>query len=506
MQTLKKVLLALLVLSVVAAAVAAWYLITADSREPSRLAYLENCAGCHGADLRGSATAPALIDRDGADRFNVEAIVSGIHDNHDRGQLTEQLEQLPDPMVRAVAMYIVEQRQGLPTIGGSQQSNVPSTIVRSQHHAFAVEVVAELQGAPYSIEPLPDARILLSEKNRGLSIIDREGRQGPLIEGTPRVWSEIIRVRGSYVGLGMMLDVELHPEYGENGWIYLSHAHRCQLDCGSLLPVSMVRVIRGRLKEGRWSDSEIIWSVHPDHYTVVPDGVAGGRLAFDHQGHLYVTVGGKATYDNLHKLDTPYGKIHRVVDDGEIPEDNPFIADTGIDESSSTRHTVWSYGHRTTQGLASHPVTGAIWSSEMGPRGGDEVNLIERGGNFGWPLYTEGLDYDATPISIGTDLGLDFPKTDTVPPFVDFTPSPSLSNLTFYQGSAFTGWENDMLLGSLRARTLFRLKFEDGKLVERERLLTDLGRIRDVEVGADGLVYVLIEHSEGGSLVRLVSE
>ncbi len=140
----------------------------------------------------------------------------------------------------------------------------------------------------------------------------------------------------------------------------------------------------------------------------------------------------------------------------------------------------------------------------MGPRGGDEINLIVPGGNYGWPLYTEGLDYDATPITIGTDLGLDFPLSETVRPVVDFTPSPSVSNFTFHNGTRFPKWRNDLLLGSLRARTLFRLRIEGGELQEQERLLSDLGRIRDVEMGWGGLVYLLIEHSEGGTLLRLV--
>ena len=141
----------------------------------------------------------------------------------------------------------------------------------------------------------------------------------------------------------------------------------------------------------------------------MPDGVAGGRLAFDANADLYITVGGKATYDNLHVLDTPYGKIHRVHDDGRIPTDNPFWKPENKLSETSTRNTVYSYGHRTTQGLSADPQTGLIWSSEMGPRGGDEINRIVAGGNYGWPLYTNGLDYDAEPISIGKDLGLDFP-------------------------------------------------------------------------------------------------
>ena len=140
----------------------------------------------------------------------------------------------------------------------------------------------------------------------------------------------------------------------------------------------------------------------------------------------------------------------------------------------------------------------------MGPRGGDEINLIQRGGNYGWPLYTEGLDYDAEYISIGQDLGLDFEFSETIPPVVDFTPAPSLSNFSFHKGDKFPNWRNDLLVGSLRAQTLFRVRLNDGQVVEQEKLITKLGRIRDVEMGIDGFVYVLIEHNETGSLLRLV--
>jgi len=142
----------------------------------------------------------------------------------------------------------------------------------------------------------------------------------------------------------------------------------------------------------------------------------------------------------------------------------------------------------------------------MGPRGGDEVNKIVSGGNYGWPLYTYGLDYDATEVSIGRDLGLDFPIEDTILPVVDFTPAPALSNLTFHNGDRFPGWKNDILIGSLKAQTLYRLRIEDGQLLEQEKLVTKLGRIRDVEMGADGVVYVALEHGDTGSIVRLVPE
>ena len=492
-----KVLVATLVLAGLVFGGVQWFLATYDDREPSRLAFNEHCAGCHGADLLGSETGVPLIERDLDNGDSTPDLIRSVTDH----------EHLPpglsDSMLKALALYISERRQRLPSITDSHQHTIPSGIVRTQHHSFTVELVTELSSGPYSIEPMPDGRILVSEKVRGLSVVDTAGAQGELIEGTPRIWSEIIHIRGGYVGLGQMLDVELHPNYADNGWIYFAHSDRCQLDCGTPWPRSMVRVVRGRLDENRWVDQEIVWSVHKDNYTVVPDGVAGGRLAFDAAGDLYITVGGKSTYDNLHVMDTPYGKIHRVHGDGRIPKDNPFWKPDSEKSEVSTRNTVFSYGHRTTQGLSTDPLTGLIWSSEMGPRGGDEINRIVSGGNYGWPLYTNGLDYNAEPISIGKDLGLDFPLTATIQPAVDFTPASSLSNFTFHQGLQFSGWENDLLVGSLRAQTLYRIRLAGDEIVEQEKLLTQLGRIRDVEMGFDGLVYVLLEHGKGGSIVRL---
>ena len=473
-----------------------WYLETRDQREPSMLAFLEHCASCHSTNGKGANLLTQYHTDVSADELTNRIRVQHSH------LIAEA--QFPEPMVKALALYVIEQRQELPGIPDSHAHTIPEGDVESQRHNFKVELITEVGKGPYSIAPLPDGRILLVEKVRGLSVIDTSGNQGDLIEGTPRVWSEIAQMRGSFAVLGSMLDVELHPDYTSNGWIYLSHSDRCQLDCGSPWPITMVRVIRGRLAGNRWIDSEVIWSVDKEKYTVVPDAVASGRLAFDHQGFGYVTVGGKSTYDNLHVMDTPYGKIHRFNDSGSVPKDNPFWQEKQLIDPTSSRNTVWTYGHRTTQGLTTDPRTGDIWATEMGPRGGDEINLIRRGGNYGWPLYTEGLDYNAEYVSIGKDLGLDFERSETIPPVVDFTPAPSLSNFIFYDGDQFPNWQNDLLVGSLRAQTLFRVRIEEGKVIEKERLITRLGRIRDVEMGYDGSVYVLIEHNQTGSLLRLV--
>ncbi len=499
-----KLLLGLIIVAALLAGGLTWYVTTSEQREPSRQAYSEICAQCHGASLEGTPQAPSLALADLRYGDSTDALITSIRTRHESTDVNNWQTRYSPSMIKALALYVSEQRQQIPTISASHIFTLPQGTINSRHHAFKVEHVAELSRGPYAMAPLPDGRILVSEKVRGLSIVDTNGQQGPLLEGTPRVWEEIVQVRGSYVGLGMMLDVQLHPDYETNGWIYLSHSDRCQLSCGSAWPVSMVRVIRGRINRNQWTDTEEIWSVHKDNYTVVPDGVAAGRLALDGRGYLYVTVGGKSTYDNLHVLDTPYGKIHRVAEDGTIPEDNPFWQPAAERTVASTRHTVFSYGHRTTQGLDAHPKTGEIWSTEMGPRGGDEINRIAAGGNYGWPLYTNGLDYSAEPITIGQELGLDFAFEETIAPVVDFTPAPSLSNFTFHQGDQFPNWRDDLLVGSLRAQTLYRIRLNDGLLEEQEKLLTGLGRIRDVEMGFDGLVYILLEHGKSGSLIRLV--
>jgi glucose/arabinose dehydrogenase len=491
-----KIALGLLSLGAVVVLGVFWYMETRHEREPSRVTFLDHCASCHTASGGGSDLLTQYHTNDSPDELTKRILVQ-------HSDLIKSA-QFPEPMVKALALYVIEQRQELPSITNSHAHTIPGHVVESLHHDFKVELITKVGKGPYSIEPLPDGRILLVEKVRGLSVIDTSGKQGALVDGTPQVWPEILQVGGSFAVLGSMLDVELHPDYATNGWIYLSHSDRCQLDCGSPWPISMVRVIRGRLAGNRWIDSEVIWSVDKNKYTLVPDAEASGRLAFDHQGFGYVTVGGKSTYDNLHVMDTPYGKIHRFKNNGSVPEDNPFWLGKQLSDPTSSRKTVWTYGHRTAQGLSTDPRTGKIWATEMGPRGGDEINLIQRGGNYGWPLYTEGLDYNAEYISIGKELGLDFEFSETIPPVVDFTPAPSLSNFTFHNGDQFPHWQNDLLVGSLRAQVLFRIRIEEGKLIEKERLLTRLGRIRDVEMGYDGFVYLLIEHNQAGSLVRIV--
>jgi glucose/arabinose dehydrogenase len=194
----------------------------------------------------------------------------------------------------------------------------------------------------------------------------------------------------------------------------------------------------------------------------------------------------------------PYGKIHRVNDDGSVPTDNPFVYAPGA------LPTIWTYGHRSPQGLEFNRESGQLWGTEMGQRGGDEVNLLSRGKNYGWPLYSKGLKYDGTPVDYGQELGIEFDLKDIEQPIVDLTPSPAVSSFAFYEGSAFRKWRGNMLVGTLKATELYRMVIERDRVVHVETLLEGLGRIRDVEVGPDGAIYLLLEHHSGGRILKLV--
>jgi glucose/arabinose dehydrogenase len=258
-------------------------------------------------------------------------------------------------------------------------------------------------------------------------------------------------------------------------------------------------VVRGRIKNGEWVDQQPVWRTPIEQYTAVPDMAAGGRLAFDGNGHLFLSVGIKsAEYNGIQDLSLPYGKIHRVNDDGTIPADNPFV---GV---AKAMPSIWTYGHRSPEGLEFDRRTGRLWETEMGQRGGDEVNLLQKGQNYGWPLYSKGLKYDGTPVDYGKLLGLEPDLSKIKQPVVDFTPSPAVSSFVAYDGKAFPRWRGNLIVGSLKATELYRVVLDGDRSTQVEPLLKGLGRIRDVATNADGTIYVLLEHASGGRVVKLV--
>lgn len=466
----------------------------------------DQCAACHGENLRGAPLGTPLVGVDLRYGDSVREIARSIASGFPDKGMPAWSETQSENQIWNLALYVAEQRQGTTILDKNADIPliIPAGVVQSERHAFRVETVASgLDPMPFSIAPLPDGRILLSERMRGLRIIAADGSKSDYIGGTPPVYDDSGVFLGQVQGLGWLLDVAIHPQYAENGWIYLHHTDRCS-DCNDVSrrsgrPVSMNRLVRGRIRDGQWVDQQIIWQADIATYTDTSDLAAGGRISFDGQGHVYISVGMKAALDfiGVQDLALPYGKIHRVHDDGRIPADNPFVKTAGALKS------IWTYGHRSVQGLEFNPQTGEQWSTEMGPRGGDELNRLLPGRNYGWPLFTTGVNYDGRPINVGKALGITLDREEAEFPVVDMTPSPAISSFVFYQGAEFPGWRNHIIVGTLRATDLLRMEVVDNKVVHTETLLRDLARFRDIETGPGGELYILLEHATDSRIIRL---
>jgi len=495
---------ALAVLPVAARAQAA-----ATPVDPFADPYQQACAACHGAKLEGTGQGVPLAGVALRHGDSVDAIANSIATGFPQGRMPAFAGTMDAVKIRRLATYIGETRANLSyadfRIAAAPQ--VPAGVMRSKVQSFRVETFATgIAPLPYALAPLPDGSFLVTEKTRGLRIIGADGRLSAPIRGTPQVFDDGFQVPGVLLvyGMGYLLDVAPHPDYAKNGWIYLAYTERCA-DCNEASrkakqPASMVVLVRGRIRNGEWVEQQKIWSTSYENYTSMPDMAAGGRVAFDGKGHVFLSIGikGGSEFAGVQDLTLPYGKILRLNDDGGIPADNPFV------KAGGALPEIWSYGHRSPEGLEFDRKTRRLWGTEMGQRGGDEVNLLRAGGNYGWPLTSKGLRYEGIAVDYGRDLGISFDMRDIVQPVVDLTPAPAVSGFVVYDGKAFGKWRGDLLVGSLKATELYRMQIRGNRVVRRETLLSGLGRIRDVAVGSDGLVYLLLEHQSGSRVVRLV--
>ncbi len=342
----------------------------------------------------------------------------------------------------------------------------------SERQAFRLVELAEGLENPWSLAFLPDGGMLVTERPGRLRLI-RDGvlRSEPL-QGLPEI---------DEVGQGGLLDVVPDPGFAQNRTIYLSYA-------GKQGGHFSTEVARARLVEDRLEGFERILVTRPKsgggrHF--------GSRLVFDEQGHLYVTSGDRGSRDRAQKLDDMAGAVLRIRTDGTVPEDNPFVGRDGA------RPEIYSYGHRNPQGMTRRPGTDQIWAVEHGPRGGDELNLVRKGVNYGWPVITYGKAYSGLSIGEGSA------KEGMAQPARYWVPSISPSGLTFYDGDAFPAWQGNLFLGALSGQALVRLELQGDEVVHEERLLQDLDeRIRDVRQGPDDLLYLLTD-SGNGKLLRL---
>ena len=343
----------------------------------------------------------------------------------------------------------------------------------SEQHEFRLVTVAQGLVHPWSLAFLPSGDMLVTERVGRLRLI-QNGKLNPnSIPGVPEV---------ALGGQGGLLDVTLHPNFAENRLIYLSYTGAGDGGSGT-------EVTRARLVDGALVDLKPILVVRPKSHG---GRHFGSRLLFGRDGYLYVTAGERASRDRAQDLGDLAGSVLRITDDGGVPPDNPFVGQPGA------RPEIYTYGNRNPQGLAMHPETGQIWESEHGPRGGDEINLLVPGTNYGWPVITYGRSYSGSRIGEGTS------KAGMAQPIRYWgVPSISPSGLAFYTGEDFSSWRGNLFLGALSGRALIRLVLDGTKIVHEERLLLDFGeRVRDVRQGPDGRLYLLTD-APNGALLRL---
>lgn len=499
-----KILLILIFVLVFGGLGVAWYVVSYVEFDIYVPLYADNCGSCHGSELQGTDQGVALVGTELRSGDSVGALQQSIKNSHPEFGRPAFVGALNDLQIKGLAIYIGERRLGqrFTEFQFDREVDIPDTVQTSQEHDFVFETLIDgLDPLIFSIEPLPDGSMLVTEKERGLSFVSADGIQSDLIEGTPQTGGSF-DIMGVQYGTGWLLDVAIHPDYESNGWIYLHYTDLCGDRCDSPLPYSMNRLDRGHIVDGKWVDVETIWQAPLEFYTPTPDTGAGGRIAFDGSGNVYISVGIKSTDGTsdttAQDLTTPYGKIYRIRDDGAIPLGNPFVTGDFVVK------TIWTYGHRSPQGLEWNPLRERMWNSEMGPRGGDELNELLAGKNYGWPFYSLGLEYSGTRVERHKLKAQEFDASEVEQTLVDITPSPAISSFSIYSGDAFPRWQDNILIGSLKGSSLFRMVFDGRNLIHRETLIKDLARIRDVEVGFDGLVYLLLENKAGSTIVRLV--
>lgn len=346
----------------------------------------------------------------------------------------------------------------------------------SQLGRYRVEVVATGLRVPFGMAFLPDGRALVTDRPGTLWVLDVRTGAMTRVGGVPAVSDTVD---------GGLLDIEVHPDYARNGWLYFSYSEKS--DTGKATVVE-----RARLRDGRLADRQRLFAAYP---AVATDYHFGSRLALK-DGYLYITLGEREISALAQEMWTDLGKIVRLYDDGRVPNDNPFVGQPGA------RAEIWTYGHRNPHGLAFHPETGELWESEHGPLGGDEINVITRGANYGWPTVTFGREYDGGAVGDGLT---EAPGKEA--PVFHYSTSAALTGIAFYMGAAFPKWRNNLFVGAMTPRFLARLTVGNGRVLREEKLLLEKRwRVRVVQTGPDGFLYLGVERptdGTGGVIARI---
>lgn len=436
----------------------------AQDVHPGRALFVEHCTGCHG--LNGDGGMGGNLG-DGEWQFGGarDEIFHNIkHGLTERG-MPAFGEGLTDEEIDQVISYIREVEGGTLVV-----EPTPPDSLETLDYALEAEVFAHGLEIPWAIDFVHADTALITERPGRLRVVEGGRLRPEPVAGTPEVLHE---------GQGGLLGVAVDPEYAENGWVYLAYSHLLPEEVEGEDSLAMTRIVRGRIQDNVWADEEVLFEAPHNTYRATRHHY-GSRIVFDPEGYLYFSIGDRGGREHAQDLSRPNGKVHRIHRDGSIPEDNPFVDREGALPS------IFTYGHRNPQGLAVHPVTGEVWDAEHGPRGGDELNRLVAGHNYGWPEITYGINYDGTIITEDRrEPGMEQPN-------FYWRPSIAVSGIAFYDGDRFPYWRNHLLVGALRSEEVRLLNLEGERVLHQEVILKGEGRVRDVAPGPDGAVYVVL--------------
>lgn len=338
-------------------------------------------------------------------------------------------------------------------------------------HNLTKQLVIASNGIPWGMTWLDNGDLLFTLRDGQLKLLPKGKQQAITIKGLPDI---------AFGGQGGLLDITLHPKYQENGWLYLSYSKQDKWHNKSLA------IIRAQLQDNKLTNIQSIYEAQ-----AYDDGGRhfGGRLTFDKQGYLFFSIGDRGDRDkNPQDISRDAGKIYRLHDDGRIPKDNPFVGQEEV------KQAIYSFGHRNPQGLVTHPKTGVIWAHEHGPRGGDEINVILKGENYGWPIVSHGVNYSGFSFTDLTE------KEGMVSPLWDWTPSIAPSGMDFISSDRYPDWQGHLVAGSLKFGQLLLLTIEGNKVKQQQIIKDDLIRVRNVKQGHDGYLYIGLD---GQGIYRL---
>ncbi len=446
--------------------------VTVVAQKDAAALYQQYCAQCHGSDLDGG-NATSLID--GIWQFGAgdSYITRNIKHGIPHLGMPSYEHAMSDEEIRSVVQYIrdIEKKEGV------QRPPIPEE-VETMDYFMVAETFADNLEIPWAIDFIDENHVLITERPGRLRMVINGKLLAEPVKNTPTVLHE---------GQGGLMDVAVDPDYASNGWIYLAYSHALEKYQGER-PPAMTRLVRGKIVDNAWSNEEVIFEAPEETYRTTRHHY-GCRIVFDPWGYLYFAIGDRGAGSQAQDATLPNGKVHRIHKDGSIPETNPFLHD------DKAMGSLYSLGNRNIQGMAIHPATGQLWTTEHGPMGGDELNMIEWGKNYGWETITYGRNYNGTIITELTHLpGMEQPN-------YYWNPSIAVCGLDFYTGDLFPKWKNRLLVGALRYEEVRVLQLEDDRVLHEQVILKGAGRVRDVATGPDGAIYVVL--NDPGKVLRL---